>query len=493
MKAQVFFYRHLVILLLFFALGMNGQNIEWIKTFGDTGRTIYSDFFVTPAGTGMLITFNYAGERGYDYREIDLEKGNLISVNSYTLPLGYNAYIKDESGDFYFGQRDGSLVKMNHLDSTIIWQTKFPVYAAARVFGGDLVALLVNKFPKSIEVGIISQQTGEIIRQRTVLANGPIRGINIFGNVNGKAIISYTYPENFLGTFIDPLFSKEIRIFSHNSGVFCIDNDLSPRWCLPIKNSCENLSPRIDFKGEVYMLAKNCANAQFGMGESAKVCSSNDNDIVCKINISTGALDWLEEFPYQIYDNVDFYTNSNGRVEMQARMLKKSKWYDSIGDYFQAKCIFNPYGCEKMEMLRLDALDGQYDTHAAHDTKNNFYVTGSLYKPITHNSKVYQRGKDASVFLVKYSAIPNMATAGCGEKTVRLLPNPAHDEIELDLNRNLEHDFTIRIYDLSGRPITEFLNHSSRFIDISFLSAGIHVLELTENSGEVSRALFIKN
>ncbi|MEL7534295.1 MAG: T9SS type A sorting domain-containing protein, partial [Bacteroidota bacterium] len=73
---------------------------------------------------------------------------------------------------------------------------------------------------------------------------------------------------------------------------------------------------------------------------------------------------------------------------------------------------------------------------------------------------------------------------------LRIYPNPANDELNLDFGQALADDLQIRLLDMQGRPVQQrSLNPGKAFykVDLQKLSAGMYYLELYNRENSIHR------
>ena len=64
---------------------------------------------------------------------------------------------------------------------------------------------------------------------------------------------------------------------------------------------------------------------------------------------------------------------------------------------------------------------------------------------------------------------------------ISISPNPVSTLLNIDIQGTL--DYTIRIFDVEGKPIS--IHNSYRFIEVDRFDAGVYLLEITDlNSGK---------
>jgi len=67
--------------------------------------------------------------------------------------------------------------------------------------------------------------------------------------------------------------------------------------------------------------------------------------------------------------------------------------------------------------------------------------------------------------------------------SLKVFPNPASNNLEIEINEGLNYDLECKIYDLNGRFIlSKNLNQSKRNISVRSLDNGIYILEVQAGS-----------
>lgn len=89
---------------------------------------------------------------------------------------------------------------------------------------------------------------------------------------------------------------------------------------------------------------------------------------------------------------------------------------------------------------------------------------------------------------------PNVGYTGGGNinsvsQNLQIYPNPASDIININIDENINH---LVIYDYTGKAILELNEVTDKQVDVSNLSKGIYLIEVTTNTGIYSQKLIIE-
>ena len=160
--------------------------------------------------------------------------------------------------------------------------------------------------------------------------------------------------------------------------------------------------------------------------------------------------------------------------------------------------------------INTSILRVQYVTFVYNNQSSWFGISGKIIEKLGHSSFLFpitMGSCDASwteggILCYSDSSIeyhdPNLTSGFCNtigikevvkSKTISICPFPTQDIINIEIDKNLIS--TILLYDIFGRLIVSKSN--SNFIDISGLSQGIYILEITDKMNGETKIKVIKS
>lgn len=161
--------------------------------------------------------------------------------------------------------------------------------------------------------------------------------------------------------------------------------------------------------------------------------------------------------------------------------------YTELTDFINLSGSVNGVGCGIFRM--------NYDnkTYYLHNGNIRGYASYTLYDTEDKHSISVLRNDTfincENIAKALAKALNVIITTGLEEQKndllVEIYPNPAHEFILVSLNNNLDNNYTIQLFDLSGKPIyNEYPDYNGSTIykmDISNLKRGIYILRLNSN------------
>ena len=91
---------------------------------------------------------------------------------------------------------------------------------------------------------------------------------------------------------------------------------------------------------------------------------------------------------------------------------------------------------------------------------------------------------------LSWTCYSNLGVEEFGLSNVKIHPNPAHNNLHIDLNTSTETH--VQIYSLLGQRVLQRTIQNSEIIELNQLSNGVYILRLTQDNNTISKKL-IKN
>lgn len=494
MSTQKFSNKLIAVFFFFIVFIAEAQQIEWIKMYGDTGQCLPASFDFLESSKGAVLGWRSSTDPYQTkYTQLDLSTGLELSTSNNKEQLMLEDEYRDENGDIYMWSSN-QVLKLDGITRKTIWASERRVTGFSVSRGGQLLVMLSPQTNTEITIGVLSFESGEIVKQNTFHSNNIISESSMYGGRDGLPIINYKFIPGRQGTFKDSVFAKDLRAYTHASGLLCFNSDLELAWCLPIRSAWITIYPYFDAYGNIYFIGNYCAYGTVGLGKSAHYCTASSVNIICKIDNTSGKLYWVKEFPYPIDYQSTFHTNKRGQIELCGGVYQTTSGTPTANEINGIAIVFlNTFGCEAPKLFKLDNSVNLWYGFRKFDKDDALYVSFAISYPVEIDHKVISPIGRTTICIVKYAAITDVELQDCGEESFLLRPNPATDDIAIDLNRDLELETQITVYDGSGRIKLQKQNDRNKNIDISMLSSGIYIIELREANGEVRRKKFIKN
>jgi len=148
------------------------------------------------------------------------------------------------------------------------------------------------------------------------------------------------------------------------------------------------------------------------------------------------------------------------------------------------------------EVSWIENIDGQGSFGDQH-----IFDTNALYGGIVTTGDVDDDGDldilSGSQVISNIKLYRNSTTLGFDDldfsNSINIYPNPSTKILNIDFGRNKYFDYSIFIYDLSGRKILEkaFVNRSKCKLDVSQFLKGFYIIDIITSSDRFSKKIII--
>jgi hypothetical protein len=129
-------------------------------------------------------------------------------------------------------------------------------------------------------------------------------------------------------------------------------------------------------------------------------------------------------------------------------------------------------------------------------SSGSLYTTGTYYGEVDFDFgsgvSMPDRVNYNEVYVAKYDLDEELGVNKTVPQIIGIYPNPTHDYFEISNSTVLNESTQISILDLQGKTVKS-ITDSSVNINVEDLMAGIYMVRIISNSGEMAFAKLVKN
>lgn len=474
--------------LCFILITVQAQQPEWIRTYqvGDqfTVKQFASD------NHGNVYTFastNLISQNSCDIKKINAENGDVIWQQKLSGLVSFGNSFVDANGDIYLIV-DGFINKISGINGQTIWTGTEVFVQYTLAFNNKLVAIKNKERSSDFEIKVLSAEYGFEWANLTLNANAFVNSKSLWAKPGTDLIFSYSFSSSHAQFNVNTFGPDQVPI-DHKAGIVCFDDELRPRWCIPGTSVISFTNIFFDTFSNLYVFGSSPQLASVGLGANTFTCNIFDRSILFKVDVLSGNIIWHKIPAFEFGYNPVAQCDQRGRLEIFPIFNKAGGViYDALVDIR----LIDPTECDNDEHFTLSEYWHTENKLHGFDSNDALYAFTSFSGEISVEGQLIKAEGLRDLLLLKRKHLETTSLFKCGFETLKLFPNPAHNQITISFEQSISPDFKISVYDALGIKKLELTNETYYQLDLSNWSSGIYVLEAIDNAGQRIIKKFIK-